>query len=116
MNPSVASSNLYSLNITVTYETSQTKATYDDVIVGHSYEDNIIVHLLFLSFFSFLIDIIQCLIILIAFDMRAFIPRLARFITSQRLNPGPVLPEQAIHSDLNTSNNGFTHSGFDPFV
>lgn len=35
MNPFVASNNLYSLYIAVTYETSLSKATYSDVIAGH---------------------------------------------------------------------------------
>lgn len=52
MNPFVASNNLYSLYIAVTYETSLSKATYGDVGGTDIYEDNILVHLLFL-FFSF---------------------------------------------------------------
>lgn len=69
MNPFVASNNLYSLYITVTYETSPSEATYGDVIVGdralqrqHSS----------LSYFSFFFSF--CLIILIARDMLVFIP------------------------------------------
>lgn len=57
MNPFVAFSNLYSLSIAVTYETSVRKVMCANTEVGHGEEDNIPVYLFLL--FLFLLIVIR---------------------------------------------------------